>query len=394
MIFDVKHAPAWLKVNGADLAVEPGHEWVCLFVMHSREFQLVRALRRAEIPFFVPLRFRTKSQLSKSAKVRAGRSVEIVPVWPGYVFCRARAREWIKLSEFRDIRHVLRTPFQAKLIASLLAQRDSADFEAPPSQVFALVPDQTFAISSGPFEGYQARVLSVRPGKDLLLEIGPKGSSIIVKAPATAMLSTRSEDRFIKMADLSFEEERVAAATVPSDLETLDTVTREAVVVSLNEINAALIAYFTRHPEKMFELSPRKFEELIAEIFRDMGAEVQLTPTVKDGGRDILAHLTLPFAKILTIVECKKYSPGNPVGLDIVERFMYTIDRRDNASFGLVVTTSNFTEGAMEVERKYPGRLGLRDFQSIASWLSSYGTWSLGEERGIWLPNRPPALVV
>lgn len=394
MIFDVKHAPAWLKVNGADLAVETGHEWVCLFVMHGREFQVVSALRRADIPFFIPLRFRTKSAQSKSAKVRAGRSAEIVPVWPGYVFCRVQNREWTKLSEFRDVRDVLRTPFQAKLIASLLSQRDGADFEAPPPHVFALVPDQTFAISSGPFEGYQAKVLGVRPGRDLLLEIGPKGSSIIVKAPAAALSSNRSDDKFIKMADLSFEEERVAAATVPTDPMELDAATRESVVVSLTEINAALIAYFTRHPEKMFELSPRKFEELIAEIFRDMGAEVQLTPAVKDGGRDILAHLNLPFAKLLTIVECKKYSPGNPVGLDIVERFMYTIDRRDNASFGLVVTTSNFTEGAIEVERKYPGRLGLRDFQNIASWLSSYGTWSLGEERGIWLPNKPPALVV
>lgn len=193
------------------------------------------------------------------------------------------------------------------------------------------------------------------------------------------------------MADLSFDEEQVAAASKPMDPPPLDTATRESVVVSLNEINKALIDYFKRHPDKMFELSPRKFEELIAEILRDMGAEVQLTPAIKDGGRDILAHLTLPFAKLLTIVECKRYAPGNPVGLDIVERFMYTIDRRDNASFGLVVTTSNFTEGAIEVERKYPGRIGLRDFQNIASWLSSYGTWRLSEERGIWLPNKPMA---
>ena len=43
------------------------------------------------------------------------------------------------------------------------------------------------------------------------------------------------------------------------------------------------------HPELMRNLSPRKFEELVAELFSDMGYEVVLTPATRDGGFDFKA---------------------------------------------------------------------------------------------------------
>ncbi|MEI8136769.1 MAG: hypothetical protein WCH21_05515, partial [Bacteroidota bacterium] len=47
--------------------------------------------------------------------------------------------------------------------------------------------------------------------------------------------------------------------------------------IDLNEINDELIAYLAKHPEFLRQLHHRKFEELIAEIFRNKGYDVTLT---------------------------------------------------------------------------------------------------------------------
>lgn len=165
------------------------------------------------------------------------------------------------------------------------------------------------------------------------------------------------------------------------------------VAIELNEINEALITYLSKHPHRMYDLDPRKFEELVAELLKDMGYEVHLTDFAKDGGRDILAVMTVPpNMKILTIVECKRYHPGNPVGIEIVERFMYTIREFDKANAGLIATTSFFTEGARCIEEKYKWLLKLEDFSHMQGWLSNYGQWGRSSaSSGLWLPDKPVA---
>ena len=52
--------------------------------------------------------------------------------------------------------------------------------------------------------------------------------------------------------------------------------------VDLSEINEELIKYLAKHPEKMLDLNPRKFEELVAALFRAKGYDVELTPVQRD----------------------------------------------------------------------------------------------------------------
>jgi restriction system protein len=54
-------------------------------------------------------------------------------------------------------------------------------------------------------------------------------------------------------------------------------------------IEREVLAYFGRHPELLHSLPPRKFEEVIASVFRQGGFEVELTPETRDGGIDIIA---------------------------------------------------------------------------------------------------------
>lgn len=141
--------------------------------------------------------------------------------------------------------------------------------------------------------------------------------------------------------------------------------------VSLEEINEELIRYLAANPSKMRELSPRKFEELVADMFRNQGYEVNLTPRSKDGGMDIIAVQRSDIGTIMTIIECKRYGPDNKVGVDIV-RGVYGVVEQQGATRGIIATKSFFTRDAEEFRRSVPYRLGLADFnvltQEINEW--------------------------
>ena len=125
----------------------------------------------------------------------------------------------------------------------------------------------------------------------------------------------------------------------------------------------------------------------MAELLRDMGYEVELTPETRDGGRDILAAFGLPHGEILTLVECKRFRPDRKVGIDILERFLWVMDRRDKASCGLIATTFYFSPEAIATERDYQWRLRLRDFEGLKEWLGKYGSWTRNNRMGLWLPD-------
>ena len=52
--------------------------------------------------------------------------------------------------------------------------------------------------------------------------------------------------------------------------------------------NHKLITSLKQKPSNLRNLSPREFEELLADILRDLGWDVELTKQTRDGGADIL----------------------------------------------------------------------------------------------------------
>ena len=129
------------------------------------------------------------------------------------------------------------------------------------------------------------------------------------------------------------------------------------------------------------------FEEFVAELLSRMGLAVHLTSQTRDGGRDILATMKSPVGELLTIVECKKNSPHRPVGIDIIERFLYTIREKDRASLGLIATTSYFSADAQKEASQYPWQLKLKDFEGLQGWLRLHGTYFEETKSGLWLPG-------
>jgi hypothetical protein len=144
-----------------------------------------------------------------------------------------------------------------------------------------------------------------------------------------------------------------------------------ALLTSAKDYWDGLIQEFSAHPERLRAVRPRLFEELVAELLSRDGLQVELTPTTRDGGRDILAYLPRKFGNLLCYVECKRYAADKPVSVQIV-RQLYGVVEEKKASAGLIVTTSRFTGPARDFEERISNRMSLRDFQSLAEWVRSH----------------------
>lgn len=163
---------------------------------------------------------------------------------------------------------------------------------------------------------------------------------------------------------------------------------RTSIKIKTDEINAELIKHLAKHPQSLYDLTPRRYEELIAELLKDMGYEVYLTPQTRDGGRDVIAVITIPpNEKIVTLVECKKWHPSRKIQPDQVKSFLYTLNEQDKANFGMMATTSFFSSGAQELQKIHKWKLSLYDFDKMNEWLINYGQWH--KSSGLWLPKNP-----
>ncbi|MHC4394219.1 MAG: pentapeptide repeat-containing protein [Planctomycetota bacterium] len=146
----------------------------------------------------------------------------------------------------------------------------------------------------------------------------------------------------------------------------------EQLIEVVGVIASELIKDLQKHPEAMYQLRPRQFEEIIAEILASYGWDVQLTPPVKDGGYDIFAISKDIKAKLKSswIIECKKYAPQNRVGVDIV-RALYGVKSNLKVAHALLATTSYFTKGAKDLKAsRYD--IELKDYKAILEWINEY----------------------
>jgi restriction system protein len=142
----------------------------------------------------------------------------------------------------------------------------------------------------------------------------------------------------------------------------------ELVRGKLRAVDADLVARVKLKPELMRELTPRQFEEFVAELYEKHGFEVELTPASRDGGVDLYAVRYETFGKFLTVVDCKRYSSHRPVGVRLVRQLRGVIEDT-GASAGVLATTSSFTKGAREFQERHQYRLALQDWFDLQDML-------------------------
>lgn len=145
----------------------------------------------------------------------------------------------------------------------------------------------------------------------------------------------------------------------------------EQLQIDIKEIDEELIRYLAIHPEFLRQMNPRKFEELIAQIFRNNGYDVRLTPKTRDGGKDIIAAYKTPFGQQLFIIECKRHNETNKVGVEVV-RGLYGVKVAEQYNQAILVTTSTFTKPALDFIKPLRFQLELKDFNDVKTWCQSY----------------------
>jgi len=146
----------------------------------------------------------------------------------------------------------------------------------------------------------------------------------------------------------------------------------DSIVVASEDRWNDIISYLARNPSEMREIDPRKFEELIAELLIRDGMDVELTQDSKDGGRDILVSCMSNLGKHLYLVECKRYGAKNKVGVEIV-RALYGVIELERATGGVIITTSDFTRGAVKFAHTVENRMELKNYNALCKWLKTHG---------------------
>ena len=140
------------------------------------------------------------------------------------------------------------------------------------------------------------------------------------------------------------------------------------VIVAFKAAQAEILEAVADEPDLLHALHDREFEELVAELFARNGCEVELTARSGDRGVDLYAIRRSGLLEQRYVIECKRNSPDNRVGPSLVRQLRGVVDR-EQATCGVLVTTSTFTVGANEEQKTNPHRLSLRDFEHLASWL-------------------------
>ena len=134
---------------------------------------------------------------------------------------------------------------------------------------------------------------------------------------------------------------------------------------------ADTIYQIQNNPEYIYELTPREFEEVVAEIFSANGYEVTLTQETRDGGKDIIVKQMVMGSPFVMFIECKQYNAKNKVSVNII-RELCGIQTEDKVNKAMVVTSSFFSKDAIAFAEKRGSLLGLADFNSLMQWINNY----------------------
>lgn len=137
-----------------------------------------------------------------------------------------------------------------------------------------------------------------------------------------------------------------------------------------------LVSALKSSPYLLRDLSPREFEEVVAEVFRAKGFVVDLTKRTRDGGKDIIAlHTDELGIRSKYFIECKHYADNHKVGVEIVRALYGVMNIKDGPNKTVLVTTSTFSsdaKGFVESEAASKWDITLADYDDILRWLSDY----------------------
>lgn len=125
--------------------------------------------------------------------------------------------------------------------------------------------------------------------------------------------------------------------------------------------------------ERLMEMKPGKFEELISQLLAEMGFEmVEVTKLSGDGGIDVRGTLVVgDVVRIKMAVQVKKWKLKSNVHSPVVQQVRGSLGVHEQ---GLVITTSDFSPGAIK-EAAQPDKtlIALMNGKQLVALLMEHG---------------------
>lgn len=134
-------------------------------------------------------------------------------------------------------------------------------------------------------------------------------------------------------------------------------------------VGDTLLKRAREEPRIIHNFSPREFEEFVCELLDKQGYNVKLTKQTRDGGKDIIVVQKSILGEFCIYVECKKYDTSRPISVSLV-RELYGTVMVDNATAGMIITTSHFSEDAKEYTEQIKHRMTLKDYNDLVQELN------------------------
>lgn len=148
---------------------------------------------------------------------------------------------------------------------------------------------------------------------------------------------------------------------------------KKQIIADVTTVSDTFLKRLHENPKLLYELSPRGFEEVVAEILHKLGYDITLTPASRDGGKDIYAARKSDLGSFLYIVECKRYALDNTIGVGLIRQLNGVVEA-EKATAGILVTTSFFSKDAKEFQATIANRMSLKDYLGIQEWLAKLST--------------------
>lgn len=251
--------------------------------------------------------------------------------------------------------------FNWKIVSSLIFIRQK-NLKFPRSQHLSLQPLSNSStgdllrklLSSELTDSQISRAIEVSKGFPLALSILSK---LVKGENLDSILSSNKEPLYDIQNGILVPKNKIIAETKP-------------IIISANN---KLITSLKQQPGDLRKLSSREFEELLADLLRDMGWDVELTKQTRDNGADILAYMNTDIGRLLCLVEAKHYREDRKIGVDLVRTLYGTLcDAQANSA--MLVTSSSFTSDAKTFQQKHKYQLNLREYADVVDWILKFGS--------------------
>lgn len=162
----------------------------------------------------------------------------------------------------------------------------------------------------------------------------------------------------------------------------LNPIEKNQVIHRVKQLSKALIELVASGSDHLKQIEWRDLERMVAELFEGIGFKTTLTPSSKDGGKDIILECTINDIQKSYIIEIKHWRSGQKVGKAAVSEFTNIIinEKREK---GLYLSTYGFNTNYYEsLTEKQKTKVRFGEQEKIVELCRTYEKVN----NGIWNP--------